>query len=85
MTRDGFLRYVPADKYGSAAVEIQAILSNNDVVCQRFHTTPAARLLDLKDALGLDVLVCGSETAERNRYGADKGHKGLSPLDAGPL
>jgi hypothetical protein len=84
MTKDGFLRYVPADKYGSAAVEIQAILSNNDVV-SAFHTTPAARLIDLKDKLSLDVLVCGSEQPKKTVMELIKDIEGLTPFDAGPL
>ncbi|MGZ4849191.1 MAG: NADPH-dependent F420 reductase [Halobacteriota archaeon] len=84
MTRDGFLRYVPADTYGSAAVEIQAILSNNDVV-SAFHTTPAARLIDLKDVLGLDVLVCGSEQPKETVMELVRDIDGLTPYDAGPL
>jgi hypothetical protein len=81
MTKDGFLRYMPAQKYGSAAIEIQNILSNNDVV-SAFHTTPAARLIDLKDKLGLDVLVCGSEQPKATVMELIKG---LTPFDAGPL
>jgi len=84
MTKDGFLRYVPADKYGSAAVEIQSILSNNEVV-SAFHTTPAARLIDLKDKLNLDVLVCGSEKPKETVMGLIKDIEGLTPFDAGPL
>lgn len=84
MTKDGFLRYVPAQKYGSAAIEIQNILSNNDVV-SAFHTTPAARLIDLKDKLGLDVLVCGSEQPKATVMELIKDIEGLTPFDAGPL
>ena len=84
MTKDGFLRYVPADMYGSAAIEIQAILSNNDVV-SAFHTTPAARLIDLKDTLDLDVLVCGSEKPKQTVMELIKDIDGLTPFDAGPL
>ena len=84
MTKDGFLRYVPADKYGSAAVEIQSILSNNEVV-SAFHTTPAARLIDLKDKLNLDVLVCGSEKPKETVMELVKDIEGLTPFDAGPL
>jgi hypothetical protein len=84
MTKDGFLRYVPADKYGSAATEIQGIISNNDVV-SAFHTTPAARLIDLKDKLGLDVLVCGSEQPKQTVMELIKDIEGLTPFDAGPL
>jgi NADPH-dependent F420 reductase len=84
MTKDGFLRYVPADKYGSAAVEIQSILSNNEVV-SAFHTTPAARLIDLKDKLNLDVLVCGSEKPKETVMELIKDIEGLTPFDAGPL
>jgi NADPH-dependent F420 reductase len=84
MTKDGFLRYMPAQKYGSAAIEIQNILSNNDVV-SAFHTTPAARLIDLKDKLGLDVLVCGSEQPKATVMELIKDIEGLTPFDAGPL
>jgi len=84
MTKDGFLRYVPPEKYGSAAVEIQDILSNNDVV-SAFHTTPAARLIDLQDKLGLDVLVCGPEQPKETVMGLTKDIEGLTPFDAGPL
>ena len=84
MTKDGFLRYVPTDEYGSAAVELQAILSNNDVV-SAFHTTPAARLIDIKDKLGLDVLVCGSEKPKETVMDLIKDIEGLTPFDAGPL
>jgi hypothetical protein len=84
MTKDGFLRYMPAQKYGSAAIEIQNILSNNDVV-SAFHTTPAARLIDLKDKLGLDVLVCGSEQPKATVMELIKDIEGLAPFDAGPL
>jgi hypothetical protein len=84
MTKDGFLRYVPPDEYGSAAIEIQAILSNNDVV-SAFHTTPAARLIDLKDKLSLDVLVCGSEKPKETVMELIRDIEGLTPFDAGPL
>jgi len=84
MTKDGFLRYVPPAKYGSAAAEMQAILSNNDVV-SAFHTTPAARLIDLKDSLGLDVLVCGSEKPKVTVMELIKEIEGLTPFDAGPI
>ena len=84
MTKDGFLRYMPAQKYGSAAIEIQNILSNNDVG-SAFHTTPAARLIDLKDKLGLDVLVCGSEQPKATVMELIKDIEGLTPFDAGPL
>jgi len=45
-------------------LEIQSLLSNNEVV-SAFHTTPTARLIDLKDKLGLDVLVCGAEKPKK--------------------
>ena len=84
MTKDGFLRYEPSKKYGSAALEIQSVLSDNEVV-SAFHTTPAARLLDLKDELGLDVLVCGSEKPKKVVMELIKDIEGLTPFDAGPL
>ena len=84
MTRDGFLRYEPSKKYGSAALEIQSTLSDNEVV-SAFHTTPAARLIDLKDKLGLDVLTCGSEKPKQIVMGLVKDIEGLTPFDAGPL
>jgi len=84
MTQDGFLRYEPSKKYGSAALEIQSTLSDNEVV-SAFHTTPAARLIDLKDKLGLDVLVCGSEKPKQIVMGLVKDIEGLTPFDAGPL
>jgi len=64
IAKNGFLRYEPSKEYGSAALEIQSLLSNNEVV-SAFHTTPAARLIDLKDKLGLDVLVCGAEKPKK--------------------
>jgi 8-hydroxy-5-deazaflavin:NADPH oxidoreductase len=84
MAKDGFLRYQPSQKYGSAALEIQSALSDNEVV-SAFHTTPAARLLDLEDKLGLDVLVCGSEKPKKVVTGLIKDIEGLTPFDAGPL
>jgi hypothetical protein len=84
MTKDGFLRYEPPKKYGSAALEIQSALSGNEIV-SAFHTTPAARLIDLKDRLGLDVLVCGSEKPKQIVMGLVKDIEGLTPFDAGPL
>jgi len=84
MTKDGFLRYVPQDTFGSAAVELQTILPNNAVVAA-FHTTPAARLIDLKDKLGLDVLVCGSTQPKETVMGLILDIEGLAPFDAGPL
>jgi len=84
MTKDGFLRYEPPEKYGSAALEIQSVLLGNEVV-SAFHTTPAARLLDLKDKLGLDVLVCGSEKPKKVVMELIKDIEGLTPFDAGPL
>jgi NADPH-dependent F420 reductase len=84
MTKDGFLRYEPSKKYGSAAVEIQSTLSDNEVV-SAFHTTPAARLIDLKDKLGLDVLACGSEKPKQIVMGLVRDIEGLVPFDAGPL
>ena len=84
MTKDGFMRYEPSKEYGSAALEIQSILSDNEVV-SAFHTTPAARLIDLKDSLGLDVLVCGSEKPKKVVMDLIKDIKGLAPFNAGPL
>jgi len=84
MTKDGFLRYEPSKKYGSAALEIQSTLSENEVV-SAFHTTPAARLIDLKDKLGLDVFACGSEKPKKTVMGLVKDIEGLTPFDAGPL
>jgi NADPH-dependent F420 reductase len=84
MAKDGFLRYQPSQKYGSAALEIQSALSDNEVI-SAFHTTPAARLLDLDDKLGLDVLVCGSEKPKKVVTGLIKDIEGLTPFDAGPL
>jgi NADPH-dependent F420 reductase len=84
MTKDGFMRYEPSKEYGSAALEIQSILSDNEVV-SAFHTTPAARLIDLKDSLGLDVLVCGSDKPKKVVMGLIKDIEGLAPFDAGPL
>jgi NADPH-dependent F420 reductase len=84
MAKDGFLRYEPSEKYGSAALEIQSVLSDNEVV-SAFHTTPAARLLDLEDKLGLDVLVCGSEKPKKVVMELVKDIEGLNPFDAGPL
>ena len=84
MTKNGFLRYEPSKKYGSAALEIQSPLSDNEVV-SAFHTTPAARLIDLKDKLGLDVLACGSEKPKQIVMGLVKDITGLTPFDAGPL
>ena len=60
------------------------MLSDNEVV-SAFHTTPAARLIDLKDKLGLDVLVCGSEKPKQIVMGLVKDIEGLTPFDAGPL
>lgn len=84
MTKDGFLRYEPSKKYGSAALEIQSTLLDNEVV-SAFHTTPAARLIDLKDKLGLDVLACGSEKPKQIVMRLVKDIEGLAPFDAGPL
>ena len=84
MTKDGFMRYTPSTKYGSAALEIQDALPHNEVV-SAFHTTPAARLIDLKDRLGLDVLVCGSEKPKKIVMALIKDIEGLTPFDAGPL
>lgn len=84
MTKDGFLRYIPPAKYSSAALEIQDTFPHNEVV-SAFHTTPAARLIDLKDKLGLDVLVCGSEKPKKIVMELVKDIEGLTPFDAGPL
>ena len=67
IAKNGFLRYEPSKEYGSAALEIHSLLSNNEVV-SAFHTTPAARLIDLKDKLGLDVLVCGAEKQKKSLW-----------------
>ncbi|MGZ4903803.1 MAG: NADPH-dependent F420 reductase [Halobacteriota archaeon] len=84
MIKDGFMRYVPQAQYGSAAMEIKDMLPDQDVAAA-FHTTPAARLIDLTDTLGLDVLVCGAETPKQIVMGLVKDIEGLTPLDAGPL
>ncbi len=84
MTKDGFMHYVPKAHYGSAAVEIQSMLSKNDVV-SAFHTTPAARLIDLNDTLGLDVLICGADVPKQIITGLVNDIEGLTPFDAGPL
>lgn len=84
MVKDGFMRYVPQAQHGSAAMEIQDMLPKNDVAAA-FHTTPAARLIDLNDTLGLDVLVCGGEAAKQIIMGLVKDIDGLTPFDAGPL
>ncbi len=84
MTKDGFMHYVPKAQYGSAAMEIQDMLPKNDVVAA-FHTTPAARLIDLNDTLGLDVLICGADAPKRITTGLVNDIDGLIPFDAGPL
>ncbi len=84
MTKDGFMHYVPKAQYGSAAMEIQSMLPKHDVVAA-FHTTPAARLIELNDTLGLDVLVCGDDSPKQIIIGLVNDIDGLTPLDAGPL
>ncbi len=84
MTKDGFMRYVPQAQHGSAAMEIKAMLPNHDVIAG-FHTTPAARLIDLTDTLGLDVLICGAETPKQRIMDLVRDIDGLTPFDAGPL
>ncbi len=84
MAKDGFMRYVPQTQHGSAALEIKDMLPDHDVVAA-FHTTPAARLIDLTDTLGLDVLVCGAETPKQIIMGLVTDIDGLTPFDAGPL
>ncbi|MGZ4937202.1 MAG: NADPH-dependent F420 reductase [Halobacteriota archaeon] len=84
MTKDDFMHYVPHAQYGSAAMEIKDMLPDHNVVAA-FHTTPAARLIDLTDTLGLDVLVCGAETPKQVIMGLVNDIDGLAPFDAGPL
>jgi NADPH-dependent F420 reductase len=84
MTKDGFMRYIAPEKYGSAAMEIKSLVPTQEVVAA-FHTTPAARLIDLRDNLGLDVLVCGSEKPKGVVMGLIKDIQGLTPFDGGPL
>ncbi len=84
MAKDDFMHYVPKAQHGSAAMEIQSMLPDHDVVAA-FHTTPAARLIDVTDTLGLDVLVCGAESPNKVVMGLVKDIDGLTPFDAGPL
>ena len=74
MTKDGFLRYEPSKKYGSAALEIQSVLSDNEVV-SAFHTTPAARLIDLKDSAWFGCPRLWLRKAEKSRYGTNQGYR----------
>lgn len=80
--RDGL--FAQTLETGSAAEKVYSILQTR--VAAAFHTVPAAKLLELKTALDLDVFV----TAE-NRTVYDEaarvvaGIDGLRPLYAGPL
>ena len=84
MTKDGFMRYVPRAPYDSAAMEIKDMFPDHDVAAA-FHTTPAARLIDLTDTLGLDVIVCGAEASKQTVMRLVEDIDGLTPFDGGPL
>lgn len=84
MVKNGFMRYTPPQEHGSAAMEIKSIIPNIPVV-SAFHTVPAARLIDLNDDLGLDVIVCGDDGPKEVIKGLVSDIRGLNPLDGGPL
>jgi len=84
MIKNGFMRYTPPQKYGSAAMELKSIIPDIPVV-SAFHTVPASRLIDLNDDLGLDVIVCGENDPKRIFTELVKDIRGLNPLDGGPL
>jgi len=84
MLKNGFMRYTPSLKYGSAAMELKSIVPDVPVV-SAFHTVPASRLIDLNDDLGLDVIVCGDNDPKRIIIELVKDIRGLNPLDGGSL
>lgn len=84
MAKNGFMRYIPPREYGSAAMEIQSIIPTIHVV-SAFHTVPAARLINLNDDLGLDVIVCGDNGPKEVIMDLVRDIRGLNPLDGGPL
>ncbi len=84
MVKNSFMRYTPPQERGSAAMEIKSIIPNVPVV-SAFHTVPAARLIDLNDNLGLDVIVCGDDVPKEVIMELVRDIRGLNPLDGGPL
>jgi NADPH-dependent F420 reductase len=84
MIKNSYMRYTPPLKHGSAAMEIKSIIPDVPVV-SAFHTVPAARLIDLNDDLGLDVVVCGDDDPKEVVMELVRDIRGLNPLDGGPL
>lgn len=85
MSKTKLCSYTPPEK-GSAAKQICEVLPPAIRLVSTFHTLPAARLANLDDPLGFDVIVCADdEEAKKVVMGivADLGN--IRPLDGGGL
>lgn len=71
---------------GSAAEQARGLVPPEVPVVAAFHNLSAEALQDLAHPLDCDILVCGDDTAAKDRvFPLVKLIPGLRPLDAGPL
>ena len=85
MKKNKWFEFTPP-KQGSAAVEIQEILSGSVKVISAYHNVSARKLANLELSLDLDVVVCGDDDdAKKNVMGLTHEIKNLRPLDGGGL
>lgn len=84
MERDSFFRYMPPEE-GSATQEIRRVVPESNAVAGAFHNVSSARLTDLDDSLGMDILVFGEDEAKEDAFGLVDAIDGLHGLDAGGL
>jgi hypothetical protein len=65
MSRTKLCAYTPPE-FGSASKQICSVLCPDVKLVSTFHTLPAARLADLDDPLGFDVIVCADDEEAKN-------------------
>ncbi len=85
MKKNKLFEYTPP-KQGSAALEIQEILSKSVKVVSAYHNVSAKKLANLELALDYDVVVCGDDNeAKKTVMELTREIKSLRPLDGGGL
>jgi NADPH-dependent F420 reductase len=85
MSKTKLCSYTPPEK-GSAAKQICEVLPPAIKLVSTFHTLPAARLANLDDPLGFDLIVCSDdEEAKKVIMGLVSDIGDVRPLDGGGL
>ncbi|MCD1294619.1 NADPH-dependent F420 reductase [Methanocella sp. CWC-04] len=85
MSKTKLCAYTPPET-GSASKQICSVLSPDIKLVSTFHTLPAARLSDLDDPLGFDVIVCADdEDAKKVVMGLVEDLGDVRALDGGGI